>query len=280
VTQSLLPAVVSGKFQVEARIGVGGMGVVYRALDSYLDRQVALKTLPHAKAEESARLRREARAMAAVTHAHLASIYSLEMWGGRPILVCEYLANGTLAHRLATGPLPEREAISIGLALSGALARLHRSGVLHRDIKPSNIGFTEAEEPKLLDFGLARILHADDSLSSSTGGAMAGTLLYASPDMLSGGPPTTDADVWGLSMSLYEAVAGTHPFGGRDIVGTITAVSQGIVPDIREFRPDVSPGVAELFRQALARDARQRPATATAFMSLLSPLLPEARHAA
>jgi serine/threonine protein kinase len=280
VTQSLLPSLVAGKFRVEARIGAGGMGVVYRARDSFLERNVALKTLPHAHSDESARLRREARAMAAVMHPHLAAIYSLEMWGGRPILVCEYLSNGTLAQRLKSGPLSEHEAIHIGLALSGALARLHRSGILHRDIKPSNIGFTEAAEPKLLDFGLARILHADESLTSSTGGGVAGTVLYASPDVLSGGPPTTDADVWSLTMSLYEAVAGTHPYGGRDIVGTITAASQGVVPDIREFRSGVSAEIADVFRQALSRDPRQRPATATALMSLLSALIPGEREAA
>jgi serine/threonine protein kinase len=246
------------------------MGVVYRAYDSSLGRHVALKTLPNSSAHEVKPLRREARAMAAVVHPHLASIYSLETWAGRPILVCEYLAKGTLADRLKAGPMPSDEALGIGCALGDALARLHRSGILHRDIKPSNIGFSNTDEPKLLDFGLARILFADESLSASSLGNIAGTLRYVSPDVLNGGVPTTDSDVWSLSLSLYEAVAGVHPYEGRDMLATHTLARSGKIPDIRDYRPDTPPAVADMFRRALSPDPRERPATATALISLLS----------
>jgi hypothetical protein len=272
VAPGVLPAVVAGKFRIEARIGKGGMGVVYRAHDSALDRRVALKTLPQSSSGDAGRLRREARAMAAVVHPHLASIYTLEMSVGRPILVCEYLANGTLADRLKAGPLPACEAIRIGVAIGGALDRLHRSGILHRDIKPSNIGFTETAEPKLLDFGLARILYANDSLSSSSLGDVAGTLRYVSPEVLDGGMPTTDADVWSLSVSLFEAIAGLHPYHGHDLRATLTLALRGSVPDIREFKSDVPAPISEMFRRALSSNPRERPGTATALLSLLSPI--------
>jgi serine/threonine protein kinase len=272
VTPALLPSVVAGKFRVESRIGAGGMGVVYRARDLSLARHVALKTLPHSSFDDVERLRREARAMAAVVHPHLASIHSLETWAGRPILVCEYLPKGTLADRLKAGPMPPGEAIGIGRALAGALSCLHRSGILHRDVKPSNIGFTNTAEPKLLDFGLARILYADESLSSSSLGHVAGTLRYISPEVLNGGLPTTDADVWSLSVSLYEAVAGVHPYEGRDMLATHTLARSGKIADIREYRPETSPAVAEMFRRLLSPDPRERPGTASALMSVLAPV--------
>ena len=133
------------------------MGVVYRAKDLTLGRAVALKTLPATSPEDSARLRREARAMAAITHPNLALIFGVETWQGTPILVIEYLAGSTLAERLPTGPMAWEEVLELSLVLASVLERVHGSGILHRDVKPSNIGFTEEDVPKLLDFGLVRI---------------------------------------------------------------------------------------------------------------------------
>ena len=156
-----LPQSLFGKYRLDRRVGKGGMGVVYLATDLSLERSVALKTLPATSPEDSARLRREARAMAAITDPNLALIFGVEAWQGTPILVIEYLAGNTLAERLATGPLGWREALELSLILANTLDRVHSSGFLHRDVKPSNIGFTEEDTPKLLDFGLVHIAQHD-----------------------------------------------------------------------------------------------------------------------
>lgn len=194
-----LPCRVAGKFMVVRRLGSGGMGVVYLGRDSRLHRDVALKTLPELRDGGVSGLTEEARAMAALNHEAVATIYGLEMWRRTPVLVVEYFPDGTLRQRLARGPLSPREVIALGTRLAGGLAYMHERGVLHRDVKPSNIGLTGTGAPKLLDFGLA-----------SEEGAFAGTPGYLPPEALEGGDPNTAVDLWGLSTVLLEAC------GGRD----------------------------------------------------------------
>ncbi len=153
-----LPMMVRGKFRVLRLIGSGGMGVVYLAIDVALDRKVAIKTLPRLTPDRVVRLRREARAMAAVPHPNLAMIFGVESWRGAPLLVVEYLEAGTLADRQPQERLSPDDAVALGIVLADVLDQLHASGVLHRDIKPSNIGYTREGVPKLLDFGIARTL--------------------------------------------------------------------------------------------------------------------------
>jgi hypothetical protein len=155
-----VPRMLFGKFRVEAAIGRGGMGVVYRATDLALGRRVAIKTLPRITPEAAARLRREAKVMAAVVHPHLALIYGVETWRATPLLIVEYFEGGTLAARLAHGPLEPYDMVELGVALSDALDLMHRSAILHRDIKPTNIGFAREGVPKLLDLGLASVLES------------------------------------------------------------------------------------------------------------------------
>ena len=150
---ALAPYTLRGAFRLDRRIGSGGMGVVYRAHDLALGRMVAIKTLPRVSAEEAAHLRREARAMAALSHPNLAVIFGAETWRGTPMLVVEYLGGGTLADRLRLGRAAQAEVIELGLTLTDALEHIHRVGILHSDIKPANIGFTTTF--KLLDFGPA-----------------------------------------------------------------------------------------------------------------------------
>ena len=173
-----VPKLLAGKFQVTRRLGAGGMGTAYLARDLRLERNVAVKTLTGLSALTG--LKPEAWAMAELSHPAVAQIHAIESWRGRPFLVAEYLAGGTLANRLTRGPLPEREAISVAGTLAGALAALHEAGYLHGDVKPGNIGFTAGGSPKLLDFGLAR--EANDA------GMLGGTLRYASPEVLAGRP--------------------------------------------------------------------------------------------
>lgn len=210
------------------------MGVVYRASDLQLGQPRAVKTLTRLEPVMVARLRREARAMARVSHPNLATLFGVETDGGAPMLVMECLEGGTLAERIESGAMPLLQVLDIGLALAGALAALHESGILHRDIKPSNIGFTADRIAKLLDFGLAKVLPsgadgvATDvgstwSLSASLGGVR-GTPAYLSPAVLSGQPPTPADDCWALSVTLLEACTRTNPFKAPTIAATVSRV--------------------------------------------------------
>jgi tRNA A-37 threonylcarbamoyl transferase component Bud32 len=203
-----LPRRLAGKFVVQRRLGAGGMGVVYLARDTTLDRDVALKTLPAMSEGSVARLRDEARAMAALNHRSLATIYGLEMWRRTPVLVVEYFAGGTLADRLARDLLSRDEVLALGLCLADALIYMHERGVLHRDLKPANIGVTADGEMKLLDFGL-----------SADFGAPAGTAAYLPPEALAGGAPDTAVDLWGLATVLLhsggESCEALAPFFAR-----------------------------------------------------------------
>ena len=203
------PKLLASKYSLTRLLGAGGMGAVYLARDLQLERHVAIKTVRDVSVSGLMGLKPEAWAMAMVTHPGLAQIYGIESWRGRPFLVVEYLAGGTLADRLQEGPAPAAEAISLAAVLGDALATLHRAGYLHGDIKPSNIGLTSDGSPKLLDFGLAR--EANDRAIRG------GTLRYMSPEALAGHPAEEADDLWSLCVVLHEMVSGRHPFtGGRD----------------------------------------------------------------
>ncbi|HET6579773.1 MAG TPA: serine/threonine-protein kinase [Gemmatimonadales bacterium] len=292
---SKVPLTLRAKFRLEARIGRGGMGVVYRATDLHLGRLVAVKTLPWVAPYLSVRLRREARAMAAVSHPNLATIYGIEFFHGIPILVVEYLPGGTLADRLSQWPLPWTEAVALGVTLAHAVDRIHDAGILHRDIKPSNVGFTADGTPKLLDFGLARAMDAargldlyapasaemseaggasnsSDSDSLTGAGAVAGTVAYLSPEAMNGELPDPAFDIWSLCVVLFEAIAGTNPMQGTARAQTVSNVLLEEVPDIRRYAPSCPAAVADFFREALHRDPHRRPLTGRALARRLRAL--------
>jgi hypothetical protein len=278
-----VPYVLLSKFRFEQRLGAGGMGVVYRAMDMTLGRRVAIKTLPRISMEFASRLRREARAMAAVTHENLALVYGVESWFGSPLLVVELLEGGTLSQRLRSGKLDPRPAIDLGITLAGVLSTLHTAGVLHRDIKPSNVGYTSSGVVKLLDFGLAKIL--DDSRAAASGAlevpyddlddvpahaltiltvtrCAVGTPIYLSPEAARGQDPDPRFDLWALAVVLFEAVAGIHPLLIRETAGLRHRIFEGEVADIRTLVPDCPEVLARFFDLTLARDAAARPASA------------------
>ena len=218
------------------RVGHGGAGVVYRAIDLRLRQSRAVKTLPGTDAAVTSRMRREARVMAAAAHQNLAILHGLEVWRGAPMLIMEFLEGGTLADRLKRGPLPLDETFTLGLALSNGLSVLHRTGILHRDIKPSNIGYSTSGAPKLLDFGLAKLIagtipHAEDVAESTWSDSVSvgapgirGTPSYLSPWVLGGAPPSIEDDLWSLTVTLLEACTGANPFRGATIAATIARV--------------------------------------------------------
>jgi hypothetical protein len=276
VLPALLPHQLAGKFEIVRRLGQGGMGVVYLGRDVRLHRAVALKTLPQVSGGPVDAMFDEARAMAAVEHQNLALLYGLEVWRDTPVLVVEYLAGGTLADRLRRERQPVARALGIGAALADALSALHEAGILHRDIKPSNVGFTKADVPKVLDFGVARLLARADAPSAQSplptadvlaveSTAIAGTPLYLSPEALQGATPDPRVDLWALAVVVLEAIAGTYPFRARDPVDVVRRLRRGGKPDWSQWRALVTPEVAELFDRALSPDVEQRPQSAAAF---------------
>jgi hypothetical protein len=298
---SKVPLTLRDKFRLEARIGRGGMGVVYRATDLHLGRLVAVKTLPWVAPYLATRLRREARAMAAVAHPNLAMIYGVEFFHGVPMLVVEYLAGGTLADRLRRGPLAWPDALALGVTLAEVVDRMHGAGILHRDIKPSNVGFTAEGVPKLLDFGLARAIEAvreldrteppagaagagaspagslvdgDATADDLTGaGAVAGTVAYLSPEAIKGDPPDPSFDLWGVSVVMFEAIAGVHPAKAGPDMPRRSALVAEAVPDIRTLAPECPADVAAFFAELLHADPQRRPATGRVLARRLRSLL-------
>lgn len=287
--RAAVPYVLFSKFRLERRIGSGGMGIVYRGVDLVLGRRVAMKTLPRLSMELAARLRREARAMASVSHTNLALIYGVESWRGSPLLIVELLEGGTLTTRLAARKLSVEEVFNLGVTLSGVLGVLHDAGILHRDIKPSNVGYTHSGVPKLLDFGLAKIL-GDSRLASHDGPryddlndvpvsalteltatrCAIGTPVYLSPEAANGADPGPLFDLWALAILMFEAVSGSHPLGVGNTTGLRQRILEGRVSNIRAALPGVDGAVAEFFDDALARDSSRRPQTAQAFQERAS----------
>ena len=274
VRRAPVPYILDDRLRFVQRVGAGGMGVVYRVMDLRLGQVRAVKTLAGTDPAMIARLRREARAMAVATHVNLATLHGLEIWRGSPMLVMEFLDGGTLAKRLKRAPLPVDQTLALGAALAQAVGVLHATGTLHRDIKPSNIGFTSDGVPKLLDFGLAKLLtrpvlaagaHATDdttkSMSYSTEvGGIPGTPSYLSPEVLSGAIPSPADDLWSLAVTLLEACTGANPFKAPSMAATVARVLTDPDSAVRAAA-DLPDPVRRLFANLLGpRD--QRPDTA------------------
>ena len=259
-----VPKLLAGKFRLTRRLGAGGMGTVYLARDLRLERDVAIKTLTERSFVRLVGLKPEAWAMTTVTHPAVAQIHGVESWRGRPFLVVEFLAGGTLEDRLRDGPVAPAEAVSVVARLADALAALHEKGFLHGDVKPSNIGFTAEGSPKLLDFGLA---HAVDDAAM-----VGGTLPYLSPEVLAGRPADEADDVWSLCVVLYEMVSGRHPFAG----GALEAVRRRIRrqrlaaggPDA-SAAPTAATAVVAFAAAVLTATRAERPGTARVFARAL-----------
>lgn len=272
------PHILRGVFRFEQRIGAGGMGVVYRATDLSLGRDVAIKTLPHVTPDRVLQLKREAQAMASVVHANLAAIHGIESWRGTPFLVQEYLAGGMLSHRLRRGPLAIEATLEIGVALAQVLGQLHAAGIVHCDLKPSNIGFGAGGTVKLVDFGLVYLLRdsarvlATTVTTSSDGPAdlalivtrrgLIGTPAYMSPEATLASTPAPSFDLWSLSIVLFECIAGTRPFHGETADELFYRVNSGERPSLEALRPDCGGELARFFDRALAVERDRRPRSA------------------
>ena len=219
-----------GIYVVGEPLGAGGMGVVYRARDSKLGRDVALKLLPDrtaADAERVARFEREARALAALHHPHIATLFGMEEFDGRHFLVMELVEGETLAERLARTAIPVNEVLRLAREIADALEAAHDKGIVHRDLKPANIKITVDEHAKVLDFGLAKDVAAKESDSTVLGteeGVILGTAAYMSPEQARGKAVDRRTDIWAFGCVLYEMLCGKRAFpAGESLSDSIAA---------------------------------------------------------
>jgi len=250
-----------GHYRVLEKIGEGGMGVVYRAHDERLDRDVALKVLPAGTlADDTARkrLRREALALARLNHPQIESVYDFDTQGEVDFLVMEYVPGATLAGRLVNGALEEPEVLRLGQQVAAALEEAHGLGVVHRDLKPGNIKVTPKGQVKVLVFGLAALLRpASDSdptrTASETG--TAGTVPYMAPEQLRGQSPDARSDIWALGVTLYEMASGTRPFRGETAFELSSAIL-GWNP--LPLPPDVSAELGAVILRCLEKEPAKR----------------------
>ena len=229
-----------GPYEILGPLGSGGMGDVYRARDRELRRDVALKVLRASLANEPdrlARFRREAQALAALNHPHIGAIYGLETSSGTPALVLELVDGPTLAARIARGPLPIREALTIATQIADGVRAAHEKGIVHRDLKPSNVSLTIGGSVKILDFGLAKLRGADDVLTvtadqaatmsgplRTAAGHVLGTLAYMSPEQALGQRVDERTDIWAFGCVLYEMLTGQRAFEGQSFSDTLNRI--------------------------------------------------------
>jgi serine/threonine protein kinase len=260
-----------GPYEIAGAIGAGGMGEVYRARDTRLGRDVAMKVLPDAfarDAERMARLRREAQVLASLNHPHIAAIYGFEDADGTHALVMELAEGPTLAERIAKGPIPLDEALPIAKQIAEALEYAHERGIVHRDLKPANIKLAANETVKILDFGLAKAMEGEtgsaDLSNSPTltaiatrAGFLLGTAAYMSPEQAKGKSVDRRADIWAFGCVFYEMLTGRLAFSGETVSDTLAAVIRA-EPDWSELPKSTPQTIHNLLRRCLQKEPRQR----------------------
>jgi eukaryotic-like serine/threonine-protein kinase len=267
----LAPGTKLGPYEIASLLGAGGMGEVYRACDTKLGRDVALKLLPPlitADADRVARFEREARLLASLNHPHIGAIYGFEDGGNVPALVLELVDGDTLDVRVRRGPLPLSEALAVAQQVTGALDAAHRAGIIHRDLKPSNIKITPAGVVKVLDFGLAKALAAESSApdlsksptitaNATIAGVVLGTAAYMSPEQARGQTVDKRTDIWAFGCVLFEMLTGSSAFARETVTDTIVAVV-GAEPQWKSLPPDTPGSIRRLLTRCLQKDARRR----------------------
>ncbi len=269
-----------GPYEVLSSLGAGGMGEVYRARDTRLNRDVAIKILPDlfaADSERIARFQREAHVLASLNHPHIAQIYGVEEGpaeAGRYVLILELVDGPTLAERIEQGAIPIPEALAIARQIAVALEAAHDSGIVHRDLKPANIKLTGDGTVKVLDFGLAKAgqasgsgLQASGAMSASPtitspamhthAGIILGTAVYMSPEQAKGRPADKRSDVWAFGCVLFEMLTGRRAFDGEDLTDVVAAVVRG-EPDWKSLPADLPAHVRTLVKGCLEKDRKAR----------------------
>jgi len=260
-----------GSFRITGQLGAGGMGEVYRATDTKLGRDVAIKTLPAALASDKdrlARFEREAKLLASLNHAHIASVHSLDEHDNTLYIAMELIEGETLEEKLKSGALPLEEALRIALQIAEALEAAHEKGVVHRDLKPANIMLTSAGEVKVLDFGLAKAFSGDPNQATlahspalsnamTQQGLILGTAGYMSPEQASGQATDQRADIWAFGVVLYEMLTGLPLFSGESVPHVLAAVLQ-TEPNWSRLPRKLHPRLKSLLERCLRKKVRDR----------------------
>ncbi len=256
---TILGTTLSGRYRLEARIGAGGMSTVYRALDTTLQRQVAVKLMNREVASDSdqlERFRREARAVAQLSHPHIVGVIDAGEDEGRPYIVFEYVEGETLKERIRRmGRLPVAEAVAYGIEIARALGAAHARHIVHRDVKPQNVLIDEEGSAKVTDFGIARTL---DEEGLTADGRVLGTTDYVSPEQALGQPVTGQSDLYSVGICLYEMLTGDVPFKGDSQVAVAMKHVREALPDVQEKRPEVSAALAAVVDTATSKRQEDR----------------------
>jgi predicted Ser/Thr protein kinase len=264
-----------GPYRIDRLIGAGGMGEVYKARDTRLDRTVAIKILPETLAADPQfreRFDREARAISQLTHPHICTLYDVGEQQGTAFLVMEYLEGETLADRLKKGALPLDEGLKVAIQIAGALSTAHRHGIVHRDLKPGNVMLTKAGA-KLLDFGLAKLKPgaapaaarsglptADDPITAE--GTILGTLHYMSPEQVEGKDTDARGDIFAFGAMVYEMATGTRAFEGKSQASVMAKILEHDPPPISTVQAMTPPALDRVVTRCLAKDPDDRWQTA------------------
>jgi hypothetical protein len=260
-----------GPYDIQSLIGAGGMGEVYRARDTRLKREVALKVLPEGFSQDPdrlARFQREAELLATLNHPNIAHIHGLEEADSIRALVMELVEGDTLADLIAHGPIPLGDALPMARQIADAVEAAHEKGVIHRDLKPANVKVTADGRVKVLDFGLAKMLETEAAASTLTmsptlsvratyAGILLGTAPYMSPEQARGKPVDKRTDIWAFGCVLYEMLSGTRVFDGEDVTDTLAAIVRAD-PDWGRLPNDTPPGIRRLLRRCLEKDRKRR----------------------
>lgn len=256
---------VAGRYRLDELQGHGPMSEVWRAHDDTLDRTVALKMLsPTADLD---RFRREAQALAALTHENVMRVYDYGEDEARPFMALEWLSGGTLEDRLRQGPLPPDETRRVAERIAAGLAHLHARGLVHRDLKPANVLFDEEGRPKLGDFGLARRTVGAGTLTEA--GTVMGTAAYLSPEQAGGETAGPASDVYSFGVILFRMLTGSLPFVADEPLALMNMHRHATPPAVEDLQPDAPPDLAALAAAALSKDPAQRPADGNALLAAL-----------
>src|SRR5579872_7161061 len=259
-----------GPYEIIAPVGAGGMGEVYRARDSRLGRDVAIKILPQSLVHDADRLRRfeqEARSVAALNHPNILAVHDIGTLDETPYMVCELLEGETLRERLQGAALSPKRATDVAIQIAHGLAAAHEKGIVHRDLKPENIFLTRDGRIKILDFGLAKLTQPDAAPSQSLAatadshtdpGTVLGTLGYMSPEQVRGQTADARSDIFSFGAILYEMLSGKRAFHGATSADTISAILREDPPDLVETNRSVSPALERIVRHCLEKNPEQR----------------------
>src|SRR5690348_11972993 len=256
---TLLGTTLNDRYRLEARIGSGGMSTVYRALDETLERQVAIKLMNReitSDSDQLERFRREARAVAQLSHPHIVGVIDAGEDEGRPYIVFEYVEGETLKERIRrNGRLPIAEAVAYAIEIARALGAAHARHIVHRDVKPQNVLIDEEGSAKVTDFGIARTL---DEEGLTADGRVLGTTDYVSPEQALGQHVTGQSDLYSLGIVLYEMLTGEVPFKGDSQVAVAMKHVREALPDVQHKRPEISAALASVIDIATAKRQEDR----------------------